>query len=195
MVERYYRPVVLIAVKDQICKGSARSIPGVDLYERLNTCAPVLEKFGGHSMAAGLSLAAENLEAFRSRFDDIVSECLSPDDLVPELIVDQELKIADISERLINEIESLAPFGAGNPEPVFMSRNVRVASSKIVGGRHRRMVLTQAGNSNGKKINAIQFNAETGQPPRDAFDKIAFKIRWNRWRGTKTAQLVVEAVQ
>jgi single-stranded-DNA-specific exonuclease len=111
------------------------------------------------------------------------------------LIVDQELKIAEISERLIDEIESLAPFGAGNPEPVFMSRNVRVASSKIVGDRHRRMVLMQAANSNPKKIGAIQFNADTDQPPRDAFDRIAFKIRWNRWRGTKTAQLIIEDIQ
>ncbi len=192
MVERYYRPVVLLAVKDKICKGSARSIPGVDLYDGLSACSPVLEKFGGHTMAAGLSLASENLEAFRSRFEEIVGESLSPDDLVPELMVDREIKIAEISDRLIDEIESLAPFGTGNPEPIFMSRNVRIGSSKIVGSHHRRMVLTQADNTNAKKINAIQFNADTGQTSQEAFDKIAFKIRWNRWRGTKTAQLIVE---
>ena len=195
MAEKYHRPVVLIAVKDQICKGSARSIPGLDLYKRLSACGPALEKFGGHSMAAGLSIAPANLEPFRIRFEDVVSECLSPDDLVPQLIVDQELKFEEISERLIDEIESLAPFGTGNPEPVFISRKVGVASSKIVGGHHRRMVLTQAGKSNTKKINAIQFNAVTALPLKDAFDKIAFKIRWNRWRGSQTAQLVIEDVQ
>ena len=195
MVEKYYRPVVLIAVKDQICKGSARSMPGIDLYDRLSGCGPVLEKFGGHAMAAGLSLTYENLDAFRSRFEDSVSQSLSPHDLVPELTVDQELEFTEISERLIDEIESLAPFGAGNPEPVFMTRDVRVASSKIIGGRHRRMILTQSGNSNAKKINAIQFNAQTDKSLRDAFDRIAFKIRWNRWRGTKTAQLIVEDFQ
>ena len=195
MVEKYYRPVVLIAVKDQICKGSARSMPGIDLYDRLSACGPVLEKFGGHTMAAGLSLTYENLEAFRSRFEDSVSQSLSPHDLVPELTVDQELKFTEISELLINEIESLAPFGTGNPEPVFMTSDVRVASSKIIGGRHRRMILTQSGNSNAKKINAIQFNTQSDQSLRDAFDRIAYKIRWNRWRGTKTAQLIVEDVQ
>jgi single-stranded-DNA-specific exonuclease len=195
MVEKYYRPVVLIAVKDQICKGSARSIPGIDLYDRLSACEPVLEKFGGHAMAAGLSLTPKKLEAFRSRFEDSVSESLSPQDLVPELTVDQELEFTEISELLINEIESLAPFGAGNPEPVFMSRGVRVISSNIIGGHHRRMILTQADNSNAKKINAIQFNIETEQPLRGTFDRIAFKIRWNRWRGSKTAQLVIEDVQ
>jgi single-stranded-DNA-specific exonuclease len=140
-------------------------------------------------------LTYENLEAFRSRFEDSVSESLSSHDLVPELTVDQELKFTEISELLINEIESLAPFGAGNPEPVFMSRDVFVASSKIIGGRHRRMILTQSGNSNAKKINAIQFNAQNDQSLRSAFDRIAFKIRWNRWRGTKTAQLIIEDVQ
>ena len=195
MVEKYYRPVVLLAVKDQICKGSARSIPGVDLYERLSACSPVLDKFGGHTMAAGLSLAPENLETFRNRFEDSVGESLAPADLVPELIVDQEITITEISERLIDEIEALAPFGTGNPEPVFMSRNVRIASSKIVGNHHRRMVLTQAENSIAKKVNAIQFNVDTGQPSQEAFDRIAFKIRWNRWRGSKTAQLIVEDIR
>jgi single-stranded-DNA-specific exonuclease len=192
MVEKYYRPVVLIAVKDQICKGSARSIPGVDLYERLKDCGPVLEKFGGHTMAAGMSLIAENLEAFRNRFDDAVSEQLGSEDQVSELTIDQELEFPEISARLIDEIESLAPFGAGNPEPVFMAQKVGVASSKIVGSNHRRMVLMQKQHSSGKRINAIQFNVDTGQPLKDTFDKIAFKIRWNRWRGSQTAQLVIE---
>jgi single-stranded-DNA-specific exonuclease len=195
MVEKYYRPVVLIAVKDQICKGSARSIPGVDLYERLKDCGPVLEKFGGHTMAAGMSLIAENLEAFRNRFDDAVSEQLGSEDQVSELTIDQELEFPEISARLIDEIESLAPFGAGNPEPVFMAQKVSVASSKIVGSNHRRMVLMQKQHSSAKRINAIQFNVDTGQPLKDTFDKIAFKIRWNRWRGSQTAQLVIEDIR
>jgi single-stranded-DNA-specific exonuclease len=143
-------------------------------------------------MAAGLSLATENLEMFQNRFDDVVGERLTPQDLIPELAIDRELEFQEISDRLIDEIESLAPFGNANPEPVFMSRNVSVASSKIVGSNHRRMVLTQTRNSNAKKINAIHFNVNTERPQKDTFDKIAFKIRWNRWRGNKTAQLDIE---
>jgi single-stranded-DNA-specific exonuclease len=192
MVAKHHRPVVLIAVKESICKGSARSIPGVNLYERLLECSDVLEKFGGHEMAAGLSLKAANLESFQNRFEDIVGRQLEPDDLMPKIVIDQELNFMDISESLIDEIESLAPFGAGNPEPVFMARNVTVTSSKIVGSNHRRMVLTQRQNPAGKVINAIHFNVDTEQPVSNTFEKIAFKIRWNRWRGTKTAQLVIE---
>lgn len=195
MVEKYYRPVILIAVKDQICKGSARSIPGVDLYERLSACSDVLEKFGGHEMAAGLSITAENLELFQKRFEDSISRMVEPDDLIPTLTIDQELNFSDISEGLIDEIESLAPFGSGNPEPIFMAANVKVASSKIVGSNHRRMVLSQPLNSEGRIFNAIHFNIDTGRPLKNSFDKIAFKLRWNRWKGTKTAQLVIEDFQ
>ena len=195
MVEKYYRPVVLMAVKDEICKGSARSIPGVDLYQHLMDCQTLLARFGGHTMAAGLSIAKENLKAFQNRFEDSVSQAIAPDGMIPELTIDHELELDEISDRLIDEIESLAPFGNGNPEPLFMSRNVSVASSKIVGSNHRRMVLGHSRNPNRKQINAIHFNVNTDRPLKETFDKIAYKIRWNRWRGTKTAQLVIEDVQ
>jgi single-stranded-DNA-specific exonuclease len=158
-------------------------------------CSAVLEKFGGHDMAAGLSVSAANLESVQNRFEDIVGGQLEPDDLMPKIVIDQELNFTDISESLIDEIESLAPFGAGNPEPIFMARNVTVTSSKIVGSNHRRMVLTQRQNPDGKVFNAIHFNVDTEQSLSNTFEKIAFKIRWNRWRGTKTAQLVIEEVQ
>ena len=191
MVAKHHKPVVLIAIKERICKGSARSIPGVNLYERLLVCSDVLEKFGGHEMAAGLSLKAANLESFQNRFEDIVGRQLEPDDLMPKIVIDQELSFTDISERLIDEIESLAPFGAGNPEPVFMAGNVTVTSSKIVGSSHRRMVLSQRRNPAGNVLNAIHFNVDTEQSLLNSFEKIAFKIRWNRWQGRKTAQLVI----
>ncbi len=192
LVEKYYRPAVLIAVKAMHCKGSARSIPEINLYERLLACKDVLENFGGHSMAAGLSLTRENLKPFQRQFEQAVSQRITPDDMVPKIFVDGELEFTDISEQLIDELESLAPFGAGNPEPIFMARNVTVASSKIVGRNHRRMVLTQKSNSAGKTINAIHFNVDTGLPLKNSFDRIAFKVRWNRWNGIKTAQVVVE---
>ena len=192
MVERYYRPVVLFGIKDQLCKGSARSIPGIDLYQGLLECRDVLESFGGHSMAAGLSLPVENLMSFHRQFDAVVDRHMKPGAMVPQMDIDVELEFADISAQLIDELESLAPFGAGNPEPIFMARHVSVASSEIVGRNHRRMTLKQTFKSAAKAINAIHFNIDTGSPLPDAFDRIAFKLRWNRWNGNKTAQLVVE---
>jgi single-stranded-DNA-specific exonuclease len=194
MVEKFYRPVVLLGIKDQLCKGSARSIPEIDLYERLLECKDVLENFGGHSMAAGLSLPIENLKPFHRQFDEAVDQHIKPDAMVPQMYIDVELEFTDISEQLIDELESLAPFGAGNPEPIFMARNVSVAFSKIVGNNHRRMILKQTINSASKTVNAIHFNVDTGLPLADSFDRIAFKLRWNRWSGSKTAQLVIEEI-
>ena len=192
MVDRFYRPVVLLGIKDQLCKGSARSIPGIDLYQRLMECKDVLENFGGHSMAAGLSLPVENLIPFHRQFDTAVDRHTKPETMAPQLDIDIELEFADISGQLIDELESLAPFGAGNPEPIFMARQVSVASSKIVGSSHRRMTLKQNFKSATKAFNAIHFNVDTGSPLPNAFDRIAFKLRWNRWNGNKTIQLVVE---
>lgn len=192
MVEKYYRPVVLIAVKDKFGKGSARSIPEIDLYQRLLACEGSLENFGGHSMAAGLKVKIENLERFKKHFEDAVGELIETVNLIPKLYIDGELDFRNISERLIDELESLAPFGTGNPEPIFMARNVSVASSKVVGNSHRRMVLKQTFNSPNKWIHAIHFNIDTGLPLKDSFDQIAFRLRWNRWNATKTVQLIIE---
>jgi single-stranded-DNA-specific exonuclease len=192
MVKKYYRPVVLFAVKGEIAKGSGRSIPEIDLYQRLSACKHALENFGGHSMAAGLSLKIENLKLFQQRFEEEVDQWSHPEDLMPKLHIDSELALSEISDRLIDELESLAPFGTGNPEPVFMARNVTVASSKIVGGNHRRMVLRQAFGSTGTQVSAIHFNVESPLLTQESFDQVAFRLRWNRWNGKKTAQLVFE---
>jgi len=101
----------------------------------------------------------------------------------------------DISKGLIDEIESLNPFGTGNPEPIFMARNITVVSSKIVGKHHRRMLLKQSGENTGNTFHAIHFNANTGIPVKQGFDRIAFRLRWNRWNGRKTAQIVIEEIE
>jgi single-stranded-DNA-specific exonuclease len=194
MVEKYYRPVVLVAVKDQFGKGSARSIPEIDLYQRLSACESILENFGGHAMAAGLKVKIENLELFKKHFEDAVGKLIETQNLMPKLYIDGELDFSDISQRLIDELESLAPFGTGNPEPVFMARHVRVASSKVVGRNHRRMVLKQTFNASNQGFHAIHFNVHTGLPFKDSFERMAFKLRWNRWNATKTAQLIIEDV-
>jgi single-stranded-DNA-specific exonuclease len=113
---------------------------------------------------------------------------------VPRIYIDREIEFTDISEKLIDELESLAPFGAGNPEPIFMARNVTVASSKIVGENHRRMVLKQTSHSASKSVNAIHFNLDAGMPLKYSFDRIAFRVRWNRWNGIQAGQLIIEDI-
>ena len=192
IVDIYYRPVVLVAVKEKLGKGSARSIPGLDLYEALQTCRHLLEDFGGHSMAAGLTIKAENLIEFQQAFEKAVSRMSQPDAQTPKLTIDTEIDFDDISAKLIDEIENISPFGIQNPEPLFMASNINVLSAKIVGNNHRKMVLTQGAGQSHKSFNAICFNAAENLLTETAFARLAFRLRWNRWNAGKTIQLIIE---
>jgi len=192
VMKKYFCPVVLITTKDGIGKGSARSIPGVNLYDGLSACTGDLESFGGHSMAAGLKIKTEKIDRFELNFENFVSDITKPDDFIRKVYIDYELTFDDISEDLIDEIESLNPFGTGNREPLFMARDIMVVSSKIVGKNHRRMLLKQSGGNTGKTFHAIQFNVNAGITMKNGFDRIAFRLRWNRWNDRKTGQMVIE---
>ena len=189
LMKKYFRPVVLITTSDGIGKGSARSIPEVNLYEGLSACADDIENFGGHPMAAGLSIKTENIDRFRIQFEKVVSHMANPADFTPKIVIDCRLDFADISDKLIDELETLKPFGSANHEPLFMTKDVHIVSSKHVGNHHRQMVLEQ---NTGKTFKAIQFNVDTRIPLKDTFDQIAFRLRWNRWNGRKSAQIIVE---
>ena len=195
VVKKYCCPVVLITTADGVGRGSARSISGVNLYDGLCACAVDLESFGGHSMAAGLKIKTEKIERFESKFENFVGDITKPDDFIPKIYIDYELAFDDISKGLIDEIESLNLFGTGNPEPIFMARNITVVFSKIVGKHHRRMLLKQSGGNTGTTLHAIHFNANTGIPVKQGFDRIAFRLRWNRWNGRKTAQIIIEEIE
>ncbi len=192
IVNAYYRPVVLITTRDGIGMGSGRSIAGLNLYEALVSCEPYLESFGGHSMAAGLKIREENIAEFQNAFESLIRRMIQPEDLTPTLQIESELNFDTISDALINELESLMPFGNGNPEPLFMTANVTVVSSKIVGKNHRRMILRQASAPNTPLLQAIQFNVDSRVSNKQNFSQVIFKLRWNRWKERKTVQLIVE---
>ncbi len=192
IMKQFYRPVVLVTTVDGIGKGSARSIPGINLYKGLSACENHLENFGGHSMAAGLKIKDENVEAFKTHFEHVVSRMAGPFDFIPKITIDYQLDFTDISDRLLNELELLKPFGIGNLEPLFMTENVGIASSKQVGLNHRQMVLKQTIGGTEKKFNSIQFNVDNGVFEKKHFDRIAYRLRWNRWNGRKNAQIIIE---
>jgi single-stranded-DNA-specific exonuclease len=117
------------------------------------------------------------------------------DDQTPKLTIDTEIEFDDVCATLIDEIENLSPFGIQNPEPLFMARNVKVLSSKMVGKNHRKMALVQRAAGSTKTINAICFNAADNLLSETSFARIAFRLRWNRWNGNKTVQLIIEDAQ
>ncbi len=192
LAKRYYRPVALIAITNGIGKGSARSIPGLNLFQCITACAGELMNFGGHKMAAGLTLKKEKIDRFWTRFDHAVLEKTRAEDFTPTISIDHEIGFDDISDRFLDELESLAPFGTGNPEPMFMAKKLRVYNQKIVGAHHRRLVLAQPSARTDKSFLAIQFNVDPETAVPGGIEEAAFRLRWNRWNGQKNAQIIIE---
>jgi len=192
MVEKFNRPVVLFAQKDGFAKGSARSVPGFNLYEGLRACSDLLDTFGGHSMAAGIKIKIQNIDIFRQEFEKTVTAGM--EDSLPSTDIDCEIRFDDIDVEFTDELEALKPFGTGNPEPLFLSRNIRVLSSEFVGGNHRKMVLSQTSCNEEKILNGIHFNIDPCLAEKNFFETMIFRLRWNRWNGNKSIQIIIEDV-
>lgn len=198
LVDRYYRPAVVIAVADGIGKGSARSPDGFDLYEGLKGCAHYLERFGGHKSAAGLTLRAENIPSFRRDFEGIVCRQTRPEDFVPRLVIDGDISASDLSAELVDELEGLAPFGIGNPEPLFILSDMDLLFARPVGAHHLQMRLRPSNTPKADQagpLGAIFFNTRIEGPHPPHLDRIACHVRWNRWKNQKRIQLVIRDLE
>jgi single-stranded-DNA-specific exonuclease len=128
IAERFYRPAIVISLNENLCRGSARSIKNFHLFDALVECRELLNAFGGHAHAAGLVITRDGIDDFRRSINRLAQEKLSLEDLLPSLEVDMELKFADLNAALAGELGKLQPFGAGNPEPLFFSRNLKLKS-------------------------------------------------------------------
>ena len=126
LADRFYRPAIVISLADGLCKGSARSIKNFHIFDALLGCKDLLHNFGGHAHAAGLSITRDNIKDFREKVNRLANLKLSIEDLLPGLDVDMELRLSDLNEGVIAELELLEPFGAGNPEPLFFTRGLKL---------------------------------------------------------------------
>lgn len=192
LAARYNRPVVLLSTQNGAAKGSGRSIPSIDLFEALSRCANLLDRFGGHRSAAGLRLNAERIHLLREAFEKAVNELAAKEDMAPRLAIDGVLSFDQITPQLMDELEKLEPCGAENPPPVFWAGEVHVQFGMMLKQRHRRMRLVQD-NAPTPPINAVQFNLPPDSPRPNFFQRMAFRLQWNRYRGAKEIQMVVEA--
>ena len=153
VTDKYYKPSILLSFEDNIAKGSGRSVPGFDLYEGLAKCEDLLEKYGGHSMAVGLTLKKENLDKFKERFEQIAKE-KNIKELVPIIYIDDELKLKDINMDLVKSLSILEPFGEANKVPLFLIKNLKIDSIRALSeGRHLKITLRDEN----FVINAIGF--------------------------------------
>jgi single-stranded-DNA-specific exonuclease len=191
IVEEFYRPTALICVKDGVGKGSARSIPGFDLYEGLVGCKDLLLGFGGHKYAAGFTIAQEYIPRFRERLSSLVLERTGAQGFVRTLSVDSAVTLDELTFDLMEKMEKLAPFGQGNPEPRLGARDLSVVSSRIVGDNHLKLRLRQR---SGVFLDAIAFNRGDllGKQVRDGARLAAvFTPRLNAWNGKTSVELEI----
>ncbi len=191
LVDRYYRPAILISLKDGIGKGSGRSIADFDIYRGLQRCDSLLLSYGGHRFAAGISIREEHIPDFRTLLESVIQEETRASDMVSQTIIDAECRLQDITHNLLSQIETLAPYGARNPEPILCVRNVNVLSPSVVGNNHLRMRIS----SSGTNCNSIWFSKGhyletiTGLPV-----DIAFTPQINTWGGISDIQLKMHDV-
>jgi single-stranded-DNA-specific exonuclease len=190
LVEKFHRPTIVIAIDEEgVGKGSARTVGGFDLYQGLTTCRDLLEAFGGHPSAAGLTVRESHLDAFRERFSAVVAEWNRGGTLVPTLHVDAEVQLSEITARLIKEIGTLHPFGAGNPEPTFAVKGLEVMNSRTVGEKHLKMTVRQG---RSMPFDSIGFGMKSlldrGIPAGTPVD-LAFMPELNHWNGYDRIQL------
>ena len=188
LIENYYRPTVVLTRSGDVVAGSARSVAGFNLYEAVHACREYLLGYGGHFAAAGLSLLPENLEAFTTRFEEVVSSSIDERLLVPEIIIDSEIQFKDINRSLYDIISQMEPFGPENMRPVFIAKNVLdTGHSKIVKEHHIRFVVKQGNHS----FTGIGFNlAEKFHLLKGPAD-LVFTIDENEWNGNTSLQLKV----
>jgi single-stranded-DNA-specific exonuclease len=192
IVDAFYRPTIVLSIEDGVAHGSCRSIPGFDMLAALESCAPMMLRFGGHRQAAGLQLESARIKEFRQAINVWGEERLGPDDLRPRLWLDGPLAFNHISSQVAEELTTLAPFGPGNPKPVFHTSSVQIVDGpRKLKDRHLKMSFRQEN----RTFRAIQWNAaereETMAARKDGVE-LAFSLENNEYQGERYLELRVE---
>jgi single-stranded-DNA-specific exonuclease len=196
LVDRFQRPSIVIAMDENgLGKGSARTVDGFDLYHALSECRDLLEAYGGHPSAAGLTIKASRFEEFRRRFCQVAGEWTTASRSIPTLHVDAEVNLVDVHLKLIQELESLHPFGAGNPEPTLAVRGLNVVDARVVGDKHLKLRVRQGQSyvfdSIGFRMGSYEDMGLRAGYPVD----LAFSPERNHWNGYDRVQLRIKALR
>lgn len=187
IVEEYYRPTLILTLEGDLFKGSGRSIEGFDLYHALSDLDDLLDHFGGHHYAAGLSIEAKKVKEFCKRFEELARNRIDPDAMVPRVEVDAQLELEAITPQLLKELERLMPFGSQNPPPLFYAGPLRVVASKVVGNDHLRIRIKNKGIT----FDCIAFGKAKLHPLDGRSVEILFHVGTNTWQGIDAIQLVI----
>ena len=191
LVEKYYLPVILIAIDEEgIGHGSARSINQLDITEGLKSAEAYLENFGGHSMAAGLSIQSENIEPFKEKLNSYIKETLSPKDFVPGIHIDAIIEADEINAALHEKLEVLKPYGVGNPRPKFLLSNIKLKNHYTVGSDNKHLKVKLKNGVSGICFNMGEINNKINNKNID----LVVKVYMNNWRGRDEVEVRVEDI-
>lgn len=206
LIDRYHRPTVVISLKDGMGKGSARGINKFHILDALHECRELLEKYGGHKMAAGLTISEKNIQLFESAFYAMAEKRLSLEDLVPDVSLDSYVVLSELNEKVVQEMESLAPFGLANPEPLLGARDANIIQNAVVGNNHLKMKIKQKrissepqsafGGPNSELIwDGIAYGMGGIYPLNGNSFDIAFIPYIDEWNGNRSLRLKVKEIR
>ena len=198
LTEKYYRPAVVLTKSSELITGSARSVTGFDIYKAIEGCRDLLENFGGHTYAAGLSLKEENLEAFKERFQKIASEEIIPEQMIPQVEIDSMLDFKDITPKFMADLKKMSPFGPENQKPIFCTLGVKdYGTSKLVGKDLEHLKLEIIDGNSCNPVHGIAF----GMRKHSAHIKemkpfsICYTVEENTYNGNSSIQLMVKDIK
>lgn len=192
LIDRYYKPTIVLTASNGKATGSARSVYGFNIHDAIQQCEDLLDSFGGHFFAAGMTMPLDNVAAFTQKFETVVAQSITPISLQPTIDIDSMLNFDEINYKTFNIIRQMEPFGPSNMKPVFWAKNVKNRNSKIVKDLHVRFDVTQ----NGKVFTGIGFNlAEKMEIVTAGNFDIAFTIEENEWNGETSLQIRVVDVK
>jgi single-stranded-DNA-specific exonuclease len=197
LTDNFYRPTIILTRSNDLITGSARSVKNFDVYDAIDHCSDLLEHFGGHKYAAGLSMKPNNLELFKTKFEQYVRDNISEDMLMPEIEIDALLDFVEIKPKFIRILKQFAPFGPGNMSPVFRTDHViDTGRSRIVGQKHLKLELMQT-SKRSDAISAIAFQqAQHFDAIKDGKPfSITYHIEENEWLGKVSLQLNIKDIK
>ncbi len=195
-VEKYYRPTVILTESNNKITGSARSVSGFDLYSAILECSDLLEKFGGHKYAAGLTLDANNLELFQQKFEQVVSSTITEAMLTPVVEIDMPIHFDVITPKFVNILKQMAPFGPGNPRPLFEASNVYVFNSlSSFKDKHVRFLAKQKNNENVFQVVGFDMAEHYDSLARGDYFKMAFTVEENTFNGSTSVQFRIKDIK
>lgn len=194
-IEHFHRPTIILTQSNGKATGSARSVKGFDIHAAIGACSELLEQFGGHKYAAGLTMKKENVKAFQQMFEEVVSNTILEEQLVPTVTIDEEIELSIISPGYLSIIDQMEPFGPGNMKPVFVTRQLKASKIKLLKELHLKMSVFNE--EDGVVIDAIGFNMPDyyEKLKRDPYFDLAYTIEENNFRGNTSIQLHIKDIK